>query len=131
VVKKINITKRSASVLIVSTVICLILEPVGYYQLYLNSFHSKWGGIIFSSACIVVILSAKSYLPNRPGSLEKWLHFMAIAFCSKVLGQLSFKIYANTLILLLFYSGATIFFLLSLSAAIVTYKNVQAHNERG
>jgi hypothetical protein len=122
--KKIEFTKKTIFILIASTVICLFIEPIGYYNLYLKSFSSKWNGIIFSLACIAIILFAKPSFPDKPVSLKKWLYFMSAAFLFKTLGQLLIKIYINTSIILILYVCATILFISSLITVIVAFKNI-------
>jgi heme A synthase len=122
-------TKKGITILVVSTLLCLLIEPIGYYRLYLGSIDSGWGGIVFSLVCIVIIISAKSYFPHKPESLRKWLYLMAAAFFLKILGKLIFKVYANTSVVLIFYGVATLLFALSLLAAIVAYKDITAVSE--
>lgn len=122
--KKINFTKRTSFVLIVGSIICLFIESVGYTSIYLNPLDITWKRIIFRLVGILILLSAKPYFPNKPESLQKWLYFMAIAFFLKVLGQLVFKTYMNTSFILLFYIGATIFFLLAFLESIRAYRNL-------
>lgn len=123
--KKINFTKKTIFILIVGSIICLLIDPIGYNNIYLNPSDITWKRIIFRLVGILILLSAKPYFPDKPESLRKWLYFMAIAFFLKVLGQLVFKIYMNTSVILLFYIGATIFFLLSLLASLIAYKNLE------
>jgi hypothetical protein len=82
--------------------------------------------IILRLVGILILLSAKPYFSDKPESLKRWLYFMAIAFFLKVLGQLGFKAYMNTSLILLFYIGATIFFLLALLESIRAYRNLRA-----
>lgn len=124
--KKINFTKRTIFVLIVGSIICLFIEPMGYNSIYLNPLDITLKRIILRLVGILILLSAKPYFSDKPESLKRWLYFMAIAFFLKVLGQLGFKAYMNTSLILLFYIGATIFFLLALLESIRAYRNLRA-----
>jgi heme A synthase len=127
--EKMTFTRKGIAILVVSTLLCLLIEPIGYYRLYSGSFDSGWGGVVFSLVCIVIIISAKSYFPHKPESLRKWLYFMGGAFFLKILGKLIFRVHANTSVVLPFYGVATLFFVLSLLAAIVAYKDITAASE--
>ena len=124
--KKINFTKKSTFILTVVSIICLFIEAIGYTSIYLNPLDVTWKRILFRLVGILILLSAKPYFPNKPESLHKWLYFMAIAFLLKVLGQLVFKTYTNTSLILLFYIGATIFFLLACLESIRAYRKLPA-----
>lgn len=120
--KRIIFTKNSALILVVCSIVCLLFEPIGYYKLYLNTYSIKWREIIFLLGGIIVIISLKYYLTNIPESLTKWLYFMPIAFLFKASAQLIYKVYPNVYVILVLYSIATIFFILSLFAGIIAYK---------
>ena len=122
--KKINFTKRTVFVLIAVSIICLFIEAVGYTSMYLNPLDITWKRVVFRLVGILILLSAKPYFPDKPESLRRWLYFMAIAFLLKVLGQLVFKTYMNTSVILLFYVGATVFLLLALLELISAYRNL-------
>jgi heme A synthase len=117
-------TKKGVTVLIVSTLLCLLLEPIGYCRLYSGGTDIGWGGIVFSLVCIVIIICARSYFPKKPESLRKWLYLMATAFSLKILGELILKVYPNRSVALFFYGVGTLVFILSLSAAVGAYRGI-------
>jgi hypothetical protein len=128
--KKIHFTKKTIFILIVGSIICLFIEPIGYKNIYLNPLDITWKRIIFRLVGILILLSAKPYFPDKPESLRKWLYFMATAFFLKILGQLVFKIYMNSSVILLLYIAATIFFLLALLESIRAYRNLSTSTAR-
>ena len=128
--KKINLTRRNVLVLVVCSIICLFLEPIGYHSIYVNPLEVKWGGIVFTLSCILVLLGGKSYFADQPSSLTKWLYFMIIAFLLKAFGQLAFRVLQYISIILPLYIGATIFFLLALLESIRAYRNLPTSTAR-
>jgi hypothetical protein len=122
-------TKKGVTVLIVSTLLCLLLEPIGYCKLYSDGTDIGWGGMVFSLVGIGIIVCARSYFPQNPESLRKWLYLMAIAFSLKILGELVFKVYPSRSVVFFFYGVATLSFILALSAAIGAYRGINAASE--
>jgi heme A synthase len=122
-------TKRGVIVLVFSTLLCLVSETIGCFRVYSGTIDRGWKGIIFALVGIVIMISAKSYLPHKPESLKRWLYLLATAFSLKILGELVFKASASRSVFLLFCGLATLFIILSLLAAIAAYKSISATSE--
>ena len=123
--KKINFTKKHVVFMIISSIILLFIDLIGYYYLYLKSSSSTWGGIVFCLVMIIIVfLSAIPYFPTSPKSLRKWLYFISIALILSGTVELSYKLNINPIVTFLLNAGATIFYLSSLLISIRAYREI-------
>jgi len=122
--------KKHILILFISTLICLVLQLMSYFEIFSNSRDGSWSAFAFSLICIVVLISTRHFFPKRPHWLRKWHYLVTIAFSLEVIGEFLSQMKIDEPFGILLHNGSTLFFGLSLFASLLAYKSIEESSGR-